>query len=112
MGSKLKSFSVLTTQQLEEILERFHLRREKERKKSYLWLIIVGSVLGLAAIGFLVYKFFFAPVDEYDDEDYYDDDYDDIDYDEDYDDDDDDYDDDEDDDECDCEECGCNHEDK
>ncbi len=92
MFDKMKNSKFLNSQQLEDILDKFHKKQLFEKKKNYTWLIVTLSVVGLAAIGFGVYKFFFAPIDDYDDE--YDDDYDDdIDYDEDYDDEDEDEDD-------------------
>lgn len=80
----MKNSKFLNSQQLEDILDKFHRRQMFEKKKNYTWLIVTLSIVGLAAIGFGVYKFFFAPIDDYDDE--YDDYDDDIDYDEDYDD--------------------------
>ncbi len=76
----------ITAKQLEDILDKFHKKQVEERKKTYTWLIAGAVLVGLAAIGFAVYKFFFAPIDDYDDFDYEDDDYDDIDFDEVYDD--------------------------
>lgn len=93
MYDKLRRNRFLNAQQIEDILDKFHKKQIEEKKKNYTWLFVVLGVVGLAAVGFGVYKFFFAPIDEFDDE--YDDDYDDIDFDEDYDEDyeDDDYDD-------------------
>ncbi|MBC7961084.1 MAG: DUF4366 domain-containing protein [Vallitaleaceae bacterium] len=84
MFDKMKNSKFLNTQQLEDILDKFHKKQLFEKKKNYTWLIVTLIVVGLAAIGFGIYKFFFAPIDDYDD---YEDDFeDDIDYDEDYDD--------------------------
>lgn len=55
----------------------------EEKQKNYTWLIIVASIIGLAAIGFIVYKMFFEISDDFDDFD--DEDFEDIDFDEDYD---------------------------
>ena len=55
----------------------------EEKKKNYTWLIIVASIVGLAAVGFIVYKMFFEISDDF--EDFDDEDFEDIDFDEDYD---------------------------
>lgn len=89
----IKKDDWVSVSQLNDLLQKFNLKQEPvviEKKRNYTWLIVLGAVLGIAAIGMAVYKFFFAyeDYDEYDDFDDYDDDFDDIDYDEDYDDDD------------------------
>jgi len=55
----------------------------EEKKKNYTWLIITASIVGLAAVGFIVYKMFFEISDDF--EDFDDEDFEDIDFDEDYD---------------------------
>ena len=54
-----------------------------EKKKNYTWLIVTAVLLGLAAVGVVVYKMFFEFGDEFDDFD--DEDFEDIDFDDDYD---------------------------
>ncbi len=54
-----------------------------EKKKNYTWLIVLSVILGLAAVGVVVYKLFFEVSDEF--EDFDDEDFEDIDFDEDYD---------------------------
>lgn len=66
----------------------------EEKKKNYTWLIVLGVVLGLVAVGVIVYKLFFEVDDDFDDFD--DEDFEDIDFDEDYDEEFDDFDEDED----------------
>lgn len=83
MYDRMMKAKHLTAKQLEDILDKFHKKQIIERKKSYTWLIVGLVIIGLAAAGFAVYKFFFAPIDDYDD--YDDDDYDDIDFDEEFD---------------------------
>lgn len=88
-----KKLNFLNSDQLEEILDRFHKKNILVGKKNYTWLFVVLAVIGTAAAAFAVYKFFFAPVDgcdccgdyDYDDDDDidYDDDYEDEEYDED-----------------------------
>ncbi len=83
-----KKLNFLSAEQLEDILERFHLKNAAQKKKNYTWLIVLLAVLATAGAAFAVFKFFFEPADECDcdDDDYYEDD--DIDYDEDFEDDD------------------------
>lgn len=94
MYDKMIRAKNITANQLEDILDRFHKKQVSAKKKNYTWLIVIVSILTLAAIGFAVYKFFFAPIDDYDDYDDFDD-YDDIDFDDDFEEDDSEEDDDE-----------------
>jgi hypothetical protein len=90
----IKRDDLISADQLNDVLKKFNLKSEPlviEKKKNYTWLIVLGVVLSVAAIGMAVYKCFFEyedydEYDDFDDYDDYDDDFDDIDYDEDYDD--------------------------
>lgn len=55
----------------------------EQKKKNYTWFIVAAVIIGLAAIGLVVYKMFFEVCDDFDDFD--DEDFEDIDFDDDYD---------------------------
>jgi len=85
MLDKIRKDMFISTQQLEDILQKF--TKKNEQKKRYTWLAIILSVVAIAGIAFAVYKFFFVPLDDCDEFDELDDELDDIDFDEDFDDD-------------------------
>lgn len=82
MFERLKEAQSVSMKQVEDIVGRLTKKHQKETKKNQILLIILISVVVLAIAGFVLYKVFFAPVDEYDDfYDEFDDDFDDIDFD-------------------------------
>lgn len=91
MFDKFKNLEMVSVRQLEDVIHRVTKRNEEQTKKNRVLLIVILSVLVLGVAGALVYKFFLAPVDEYDDfYEEFEDDFDDIDFDDDDEDDDDD----------------------
>lgn len=81
MFDKIRNNDLINKSHLEDILHKFSKKQEVQTKRNYVILIIILSILVLGAVGFAVYKFFFAPIDDYDD---YDDDYDDIEFEDDF----------------------------
>ncbi|MDA3847450.1 MAG: hypothetical protein PF505_13080 [Vallitaleaceae bacterium] len=87
MFDRIRNADFVSMRQIEDLFNRFTKKQDVQARRNKLLLIIIGSVLVIGVGGFLIYKFFFAPVDEYDDfYDEFDDEYDDIDFDDDDDD--------------------------
>lgn len=84
MFDKIRNNDFINKNHLEDVLHKFSKKQEIQTKRNYTLLIIILSILVLGAIGCAVYKFFFAPIDDYDE---FDDDYDDIEFEDDFEDD-------------------------
>lgn len=83
MLDRIRKEEWVSVDHLNELLKKMNMKQVPVKKKrSMAWLAVLIGVLSVAAIGYAVYKYFFAIEDDFEDFEEYEDDFEEADYDE------------------------------